>query len=312
MFFAVSGILIFLCNIAGVYLTADCLSEEKRNGTLGLLFLTNLRGYEVVLGKMSVGSIQAVLGLLAAVPMLVVPVLMGGVDPMLVLRMTIVLFATLFLSLSVGMACSANFKSSKVTAGVALGIMFFLNFGPILIYQILHEIQLWDVRDPNILSTGSIYVLTVDGGLGLGGRADVAFNNSMAVVIAFAFLSVLFAIWKTARAWQDQPVKSVMDLISSFFLASALGRGVLFSALGVLLFQGALTLGFYFVGISGFLFNGELIMSPELIVDLTATGGVLLLALGLDLIGLKKFKMLDLVPALAILPIIHFLHAQVI
>ena len=42
MFFGVSGILIFLCNIAGIYLTADCLSEEKRNGTLGLLFLTNL------------------------------------------------------------------------------------------------------------------------------------------------------------------------------------------------------------------------------------------------------------------------------
>ena len=107
-------------------------------------------------------------------------------------------------------------------------------------------------------------------------------------------------------------VKSVMDLISSFFLASALGRGVLFSTLGVLLFQGALTLGFYFVGSADFLFNGELIMSDELIVDLTATGGVLLLALGLDLIGLKKFKMLDLVPALAILPFIHFLHTLVI
>ena len=57
MFYSVSCILIFLCNIAGVYLTADCLSEEKRNGTLGLLFLTNLRGYQVVLGKMSVGAI---------------------------------------------------------------------------------------------------------------------------------------------------------------------------------------------------------------------------------------------------------------
>ena len=81
MFYAVSCIMIFLCNIAGVYLTADCLSEEKRNGTLGLLFLTNLRGYQVVLGKMSVGVIQGVLGLMAAVPMLVVPILMGGVDP---------------------------------------------------------------------------------------------------------------------------------------------------------------------------------------------------------------------------------------
>ena len=141
MFFVVSGILIFLCNIAGIYLTADCLSEEKRNGTLGLLFLTNLRGYQVVFGKMSVGAIQGVFGLLAAVPMLVVPVLMGGVDPALVLRMVGVLFATLVLSLSVGIACSAMFKSSKVTAGVTLAVMVFLNFGAPLIYGIVYEID---------------------------------------------------------------------------------------------------------------------------------------------------------------------------
>ena len=33
-----------LCLLAGVLLTADCLSEEKREGTLGLLFLTDLKG----------------------------------------------------------------------------------------------------------------------------------------------------------------------------------------------------------------------------------------------------------------------------
>ena len=62
MFYAVSCIMIFLCNIAGVYLTADCLSEEKRNGTLGLLFLTNLRGYQVVMGKMAWGLSRACWG----------------------------------------------------------------------------------------------------------------------------------------------------------------------------------------------------------------------------------------------------------
>ena len=219
MFFAVSGIMIFLCNIAGIYLTADCLSEEKRNGTLGLLFLTNLRGYEVVLGKMSVGTIQAVLGLLAAVPMLVVPVLMGGVDPMLVLRMAVVLFATLFLSLSVGIVCSAIFKSSKVATGMALGVMLFLNFGPGLTYEILYEIfgrrMVSGISDIYILfSIGNIYLLTVDGGLGLGGQAGVEFNISMAVVLGIAILSILFAIWKTARTWQDQPVKIVTGVVS--------------------------------------------------------------------------------------------------
>src|SRR5262245_51565625 len=35
--------------LAGAFLTADCLSEERREGTLGLLFLTDLKGHDVVL-----------------------------------------------------------------------------------------------------------------------------------------------------------------------------------------------------------------------------------------------------------------------
>src|SRR5437868_6899759 len=42
---------LFVCS-AGIFLTADSVSEEKREGTLGLLFLTDLRGYDVVLGKL--------------------------------------------------------------------------------------------------------------------------------------------------------------------------------------------------------------------------------------------------------------------
>src|SRR5262245_53284191 len=37
---------------AGLFFTSDCLSEEKREGTLGFLFLTDLSGYEVALGKL--------------------------------------------------------------------------------------------------------------------------------------------------------------------------------------------------------------------------------------------------------------------
>ena len=97
-------------------------------------------------------------------------------------------------------------------------------------------------------------------------------------------------------------VKGFMDLISSFFLAAALGRGVLFSALGVLLFQGSLSLAFSYIGVG---------MSDHLVADLSACGGVLLLALGIDLMGIKEFKMLNLVPALAMLPIFHYLHSLI-
>jgi uncharacterized membrane protein YqgA involved in biofilm formation len=98
-------------------------------------------------------------------------------------------------------------------------------------------------------------------------------------------------------------IKGTMDLISSFFLAAVLGKGVLFSAIGVLLIQGVLTLFFMGFGQS---------ISPELILDLTATGGILLLALGIDLMDIKSFKMIDLLPSLVILPIIHLIHTLIV
>ncbi|HXU75774.1 MAG TPA: ABC transporter permease, partial [Methylomirabilota bacterium] len=46
------------CLVAGRRSTADCLSEEKREGTLGLLFLTDLKGHDVVLGKLAATSLS--------------------------------------------------------------------------------------------------------------------------------------------------------------------------------------------------------------------------------------------------------------
>ena len=95
------------CLLAGIFLTADCLSEEKREGTLGLLFLTDLRGYDVVLGKLIATSVHSVYGLLAIFPVLALPLMMGGVTGGEFWRVVLVLVATLFLSLSLGMAASA-------------------------------------------------------------------------------------------------------------------------------------------------------------------------------------------------------------
>src|SRR5438045_3028816 len=66
--------------VSGRWFTADCLSGEKREGTLGLLFLTDLKGYDVVFGKLAATSLRGFYGLLAVLPVLAVPVLMGGVS----------------------------------------------------------------------------------------------------------------------------------------------------------------------------------------------------------------------------------------
>ncbi len=92
---------------AGVFTTADCLSSEKRQGTLGLLFLTNLRGYEVVLGKLAATSLNAIYALVAVLPMLALPLLMGGVTFLDVVNVAAVLGVTLFVSLAIGLLVSA-------------------------------------------------------------------------------------------------------------------------------------------------------------------------------------------------------------
>ena len=99
-------------------------------------------------------------------------------------------------------------------------------------------------------------------------------------------------------------IKGTMDLISSAFLAATLGRGVLWSAVGVLAFQGGLTLAFGFMG------QG---MSPELIQELSALGGILMLGIGFQLLGVRahtlpQWPLVDALPALALLPLIRMAH----
>jgi ABC-type transport system involved in multi-copper enzyme maturation permease subunit len=95
----------FACT-AGVFLTSDCLSEEKREGTLGLLFLTDLHGYDVVFGKLLATSLRAAFGLLAAFPILGLSFLVGGVTGGEFWRLMLTLFNTMFFSLAIGVFVS--------------------------------------------------------------------------------------------------------------------------------------------------------------------------------------------------------------
>jgi len=84
-------------------------------------------------------------------------------------------------------------------------------------------------------------------------------------------------------------VKSVLDGVSAVVFASTLGIGVAFSALSVLIYQGSITLlAWYLQGI----------LTPPIIGELTATGGVLIMAIGLRLLEIKDIKVGNLLPAM--------------
>jgi len=117
--------------LAGVFLTADCLSEEKRDGTLGLLFLTDLRGHDIVLGKLAARALRAYFVLFAAFPVLSATVLLGGASGGEVERLILVFMVTLFFSLGAGMFASAISHESRQATARALGVVaLFAAMGP--------------------------------------------------------------------------------------------------------------------------------------------------------------------------------------
>src|SRR4026209_623804 len=99
--------------LAAIFLTPDCISEEKREGTLGLLFLTDLQGYDVVLGKFIARSLNGFYGLLALLPIAAISLLLGGLTGGEFWRMTLVLINLLFLSLAIGIFVSTLVRQSR-------------------------------------------------------------------------------------------------------------------------------------------------------------------------------------------------------
>ena len=97
----------FLVSCSACLLTADAISGEWREGTLSLLFLTRVRVLDVLLGKLGSIGVAAVCALLAFLPVLMVPVLNGGVTGGEALRKALGLLDALFLALVVGLFSSA-------------------------------------------------------------------------------------------------------------------------------------------------------------------------------------------------------------
>lgn len=85
--------------------------------------------------------------------------------------------------------------------------------------------------------------------------------------------------------------KSLLDGVTSIAFTAAMGIGVLFSAIPVFLYQGGITL--LARTIKDFL-------SPEIINEMTAVGGILIWGIGFGLLGIKKIKVGNLLPAILV------------
>jgi uncharacterized membrane protein YqgA involved in biofilm formation len=95
--------------------------------------------------------------------------------------------------------------------------------------------------------------------------------------------------------YQLLAVKSTLDGFASIAFSASLGWGVAFSALSILFFQGTITL---FAGVF------EKVLNEPMVIEMSATGGIIILGIGLKLLNLKEIRLANLLPALVIAPAI--------
>lgn len=137
--------------------------------------------------------------------------------------------------------------------------------------------KLFRLRNPK-LSEGMItaFLLYCMGSMTIVGAIDEGLGNGSEVLLT----------------------KSVMDGFSSIALGSVFGLGVALSVVPMLIFQGGLTLTAYVLGD---------FTAQEVINELSAVGGVLLVGLGINILRLKRIKVMNMLPSLVMVTVFSWL-----
>jgi ABC-type transport system involved in cytochrome c biogenesis permease component len=221
VFGALAYLMLVFCLFHGVQSTADCFTSEKREGTLGLLFLTDLKGYDVVFGKLAANSLQALFNLLSIMPLMALPILMGGVSFNLFWRFSLGLLNCLFYSLSAGLMASAVCGTDRRARSMAFGLVFMASIGLPLLCAILFDglmirppawilvlLALVNPLCPIINAGGEIGLAALSGYFTKGFGASGAYWTTLFTSNMLAWLFLLLACRVVPHSWQDKPDQS--------------------------------------------------------------------------------------------------------
>jgi ABC-type transport system involved in multi-copper enzyme maturation permease subunit len=143
LFLGLNKILFLIIWIVAPLMTADCLSREKREGTIGLLFLTPLSPWEVVLGKVVVHALRGLTLLLAAIPILILPILVGGVGVPDAVRVLLFQLSALGMALASGILASALVRGELAARLLAAAFTLLNSLGFLTIYITAASIDAW-------------------------------------------------------------------------------------------------------------------------------------------------------------------------
>ncbi len=217
------------CLFVGIWIlvptmTADCLSRERREGTLPLLFLTNLRPFDIVLAKATAHALRAFTFWLATLPAMTLPFLIGGASWQHAMLSALLNFTAMCLALGAGVLASSHCKSwvHALVGGLALASAF--GFGLCVLNVFLFHATVWShlqwgghppsgvLGSPNALTAGVWLVSNLEQLVtflgGIPGGADSWMHMQAWIglgTLLFLWCCFRFAARNVARHWRDEP-----------------------------------------------------------------------------------------------------------
>jgi ABC-type transport system involved in cytochrome c biogenesis permease component len=234
---AIHGGIVLMILIIAPLMTAECISRERREGTLDLLFLTSLNARGIVRSKFTVQFLRMASLWLVCVPFAMIPVLAGGVGAPDFLMNIALESALLCIALASGMAASVRFTTKL---GGILGAVIFACFGGLINCAILGFISLRFLPGGVGLSLENFFRITAAGfALCLNGAkiANIAPGYSkpmlisslvdLLIVLALTFIALRIFERAIARQRENQGETARQRWVRQTFLTPLFWKGVL-------------------------------------------------------------------------------------
>lgn len=199
-------------------IAADSISRERREGTLGLLFLTPLTARHVILGKLASHLLRLFYFWLMFIPFLLLPALAGGVTADQFLVSIAVLFSVLLIGIAAGMIASAVSISVSVAVfrALLLSVALYVAFSAIAVnLPAKYLARGFYFEEPAIIRLfviGPFFLFFPGQFMMISSRMFGAANLSSLVAVALlalSFLATLFAIIFCARKIQGYVESSI-------------------------------------------------------------------------------------------------------
>src|SRR5258706_11370723 len=200
-----STLTFFFCLIFSAARTADCLSSERREGTMGLLFLTNLNGPEIIGGKLCSSALAAAYGLFAIFPLLALQILIGGITLGHFWRTVFALANAIFFSVTAGFLASSVCVRQFTAIAAATGFALFFSAGLLAaaaLTNVFRSTPGWKALVDGLAIFSPLYTLVSAEGGRVFGRNH--YWQSVLAVTGLSTLCLALATWRVSRSWRDR------------------------------------------------------------------------------------------------------------